>query len=335
MAVDLSQSVPDDIEDRFKLVLEMATESDVLSVAMKAELKAMLDPVNLAMIVGVLVVWAGSHAFGVGLIFDVIMLGASIFMVGWSAWEAAQQIAEFLEKTVRAKTMHDLKIASTLLATAIAILSVKMFARIISKGASGATSGGRSRKSSVHAKVEEPPPKRNTGKSSSSSSKQPASAQGDGPDSKKKNGAPAEKKSPPDVILARQKTAKDFFTKNMGLKDHEANDLMKGIDFDKPVELVKVPPPDTMSQYVRKSHGKPGNWFNPDPKQTPDMLGLNGDPSIRELKTFKTPEGFALKSTASPIVDNWTDGSKAVSTSGGGFQMTVSDEMKNAFQEVH
>ncbi len=109
---------------------------------------------------------------------------------------------------------------------------------------------------------------------------------------------------------------------------------MKGIDFSKPVEIVNVPPPKTMTQYVRKSWGQPGNWFNPDPSQTPDMLGLNGDPAIRELKEFATPVGKALKSCAAPIVDDWTDKTKALATKGGGIQMTVTDAMKNAFKAV-
>ena len=155
------------------------------------------------------------------------------------------------------------------------------------------------------------------------------------------SGAPAASSSAPssspvseEVIAERTKTAMDFFQNEMGLNREESLQLLKGLDLSQPVEVVSVPPPPTMSQFVRKSWGKPGNRFNPDPNQTADMLGLNGDPSIRDVKTFKTPVAKALKSTAAPIVDNWTDKTKSVSTKGGGIQMTVSNQTRDAFVEV-
>jgi hypothetical protein len=130
---------------------------------------------------------------------------------------------------------------------------------------------------------------------------------------------------------SREAVAMEYFTKEMGLPENDARKLLNGIDLDKAVEIVDVPPPDEMVQLVRKSHGNPGNWFNPDPAQSADMVGLNGDPAIRELKTFKTPAGKALKSTAAPVIDNWTSKADAVFTKGGGVQMTVTDAMREAF----
>lgn len=143
--------------------------------------------------------------------------------------------------------------------------------------------------------------------------------------------SPAALKAAQDIVEERKKVAMDFFMIEMGSNEAQALALLNGVDLSKPVEVVDIPPPETMSQFVRKSWGKPGNWFNPDPNQTADMLGLNGDPAIREVKTFKTPVAKALKSRSAPITDDWTDPANKVVTKGGGIQMTVSNGTRDAF----
>jgi len=95
----------------------------------------------------------------------------------------------------------------------------------------------------------------------------------------------------------------------------------------KPVQVVKFPPPDTMTQHV-KSHGNPGNWFDPLGNQTPDTLGINGQ--TRKLKEFKMPQGDGLLSQARPIVDNWKVKGTSVQTSGGGYQVLVNDAIRKS-----
>ena len=82
-----------------------------------------------------------------------------------------------------------------------------------------------------------------------------------------------------------------------------------------------------MTQYV-KSHGFPGNWFDPTGEQSPDALGLSGEGRI--LKSFKMPKSKGLLSHSKPIVDNWTNPSNPVSTAGGGKQLFVNDGTKAA-----
>jgi hypothetical protein len=131
---------------------------------------------------------------------------------------------------------------------------------------------------------------------------------------------------------AREKVAKHWFESNkMGEYDYDT--ARKGIDFSKPVVERRYPPPSQLHQYVRKSHGQPGNWFDPKGGQTGDQLGLNTDPAHRHPRTFNVPPGgqrTALESTAAPITDDWTDRTTPVATRGGGTQWTVPHDDKSA-----
>jgi len=138
--------------------------------------------------------------------------------------------------------------------------------------------------------------------------------------------------SSPEQKAAREKVVREFYKDKPGLGDARASQDLKGIDLEKPVEVVDIPPPAKMSQYVRKTSGKPGNFFDPVGNQTGDQLGLNDDPKIREAKSFVTPKGKALRSIAAPIVDNWTDPRNVVNTKGGGTQMVVDSATRDLFK---
>jgi hypothetical protein len=136
----------------------------------------------------------------------------------------------------------------------------------------------------------------------------------------------------PDQIAAREKVVQDFYNGKPGLGPDRASQDLKGIDLNKSVQVVDIPPPPQMSQYVRKTSGKPGNFFDPLGNQTGDQLGLNDDPNIRVQKAFATPKGKALRSTAAPIVDNWTDPKNPINTKGGGTQMVVDSVTRDLFK---
>ena len=140
--------------------------------------------------------------------------------------------------------------------------------------------------------------------------------------------------STPQQITAREKVARNYLENN-GFTEGQilsaigsSNGLIKGgIDMAKSVKIVQFPPPDTMTQYV-KSHGNPGNWFDPLGNQTPDSLGING--ATRQSKEFQMPKGNGLLSYSKPIVDNWTVKDKPVQTRGGGVQLLVNDVVKKS-----
>jgi hypothetical protein len=127
--------------------------------------------------------------------------------------------------------------------------------------------------------------------------------------------------------------ARDFYRNREGLGEERAGQAIKGIDLDKPVEVVTFPPPPTMQQYVRKGKD-PGNWFDPVGGQSGDSLGLNADPMIRERKAFVTPKGQGLISTAAPIIDDWTDKAHPINRRGGGRQIVVDKPTLKLFREL-
>ena len=51
--------------------------------------EGMIQPQSLAIIAGTLVVWAGSHFFGVGEIVDIILLAVGVVALGFSIFEGA------------------------------------------------------------------------------------------------------------------------------------------------------------------------------------------------------------------------------------------------------
>lgn len=129
-------------------------------------------------------------------------------------------------------------------------------------------------------------------------------------------------------------TAARFFIEEMGLSDNEIRKLLAGIDLTEPVEIVDVPPPDTMVQFVRIGpNPKLGDFFAAGQSRTGDEIGLNIDPAKRQPVTVKIPPGKMLKSKAAPIVDDWTDrGVTEVITRGGGEQYVSSKDVKTAMQ---
>lgn len=88
----------------------------------RKEIADLFSPANIAITAGILVVWAGSHALGVGFVVDGVLLGVGIAFAGWSAFEAFEYIARFFSTLNDAKTDADLKFAAQLMAAAIAIL---------------------------------------------------------------------------------------------------------------------------------------------------------------------------------------------------------------------
>jgi hypothetical protein len=147
------------------------------------------------------------------------------------------------------------------------------------------------------------------------------------------------KGSSPRHIAARQTVARDYLENNGFTKDqiHDAlgaSDGSKdgGIDLTQPVEVISFPPPESMTQHV-KSHGYPGNWFDPSSNQSPDSLGISGDG--RTVKPFKVVEGTGLKSVAKPVNDNWTTPGVDVPCRGGGTQLLVNDNTKSRIIEIN
>lgn len=138
----------------------------------------------------------------------------------------------------------------------------------------------------------------------------------------------------PEHRAARETVAKDFYINRTSLGPKRFADEINGVDLNQPVEVVSFPPPPAVQQYVRKGARGPGNFFDPIGGQSADSLGLNGNPSIRESKTFAVTKGQGLQSIAAPIDDSWTDPSSPMTTGGGGKQLVVDNATRDSFRVV-
>jgi len=83
------------------------------------QVNMLLSPENLAILVGTLIVWAGSHFYGVGEIADVILLSIGAFAIGWSVVDVANMLYEFAVSSVNAQSEQDLDRAARAFAGAV------------------------------------------------------------------------------------------------------------------------------------------------------------------------------------------------------------------------
>jgi hypothetical protein len=118
-----------------KLLGAMRRTIPKLPSEMREQFAALLSPENIAITAGVLVVWAGSHFFGVGEAVDVVLLGVGVVLLGRQAWQVGRDIGAFLARAVRAQTEEDLDQAAEHLARAVALIGVTAFVALITRAA--------------------------------------------------------------------------------------------------------------------------------------------------------------------------------------------------------
>ena len=142
----------------------------------------------------------------------------------------------------------------------------------------------------------------------------------------------------PQPVVDRVVIAGEFLEKTARMSEADACSCLTGIDFSKPVQVVRLPD----SVYVQYEQQHRGVWFT-DTGLTPDLVGLADGRRVRKLFT---PLGIvhALQSTARSIKDTWTAdrlfqslspsarGKLGQMTRGGGTQYVVHD--KFAMKEV-
>jgi len=118
---------------RFRYVLERARR--YMSPAMAEEFDKLISPAAIGTVVGVLVVWAASHAFGVGEVVDVILIVVGYALAGWAIFDAVGHIVDFITLTTGAKNPEDLDRAARALADAAAAVGVGVLIAILTRGA--------------------------------------------------------------------------------------------------------------------------------------------------------------------------------------------------------
>lgn len=104
-----------------KLQVSMTKAAALLPANVGQHLLALITPQALATMAGIVVIWAGSHFFGIGEIADVILLIVGWVAVGGVAAEAGKKLYDFAIKTHSARTEADLDAAAHDLADAITL----------------------------------------------------------------------------------------------------------------------------------------------------------------------------------------------------------------------
>ena len=130
------------------------------------------------------------------------------------------------------------------------------------------------------------------------------------------------------TIATRRATAQDFYAKQ-NWPQSRIDAHMKGIDFNQPVEVVPIEAGTSMSQWQTPG-GSKGDYFASD-AETPGSLGISTvgyDPNVgavskvRSSYTSDAPTS-ALKTTAAPMNDNWSNPYAIAQTNGGGTQYFI------------
>jgi hypothetical protein len=91
---------------------------------LKSFAQALAEPKALAIMVATLLVWAGSHAFGIGEVVDLILLSIGVLFAGFSIFSGAGELVEFVETALDASTYADLDEAGQHFARAVVLLGV-------------------------------------------------------------------------------------------------------------------------------------------------------------------------------------------------------------------
>lgn len=96
--------------------------------------ESLLRPETLAIVTGTLVVWAGSHFFGIGEIVDVILLGVGIFSLGFAVFEGAEALYNFTATAINASSDAELEKGAKYFSQAVAVLGIATIQAILLRG---------------------------------------------------------------------------------------------------------------------------------------------------------------------------------------------------------
>jgi hypothetical protein len=100
----------------------------------QASVRALLHPHSLAIVAGTLAVWAGSHAFGVGEMVDIILLGIGVTTLGFVVFEGAAELYSFVVGAQQARSEADLEKAAQHFARAVMLLGISTLQAILLRG---------------------------------------------------------------------------------------------------------------------------------------------------------------------------------------------------------
>lgn len=121
--------VPSDVTGRICEAMERSIP--LLPGEVGSQISAMLSPQSILIVVSTLVLWAGSHFFGVGEIVDVILLVIGFAFLGAGVWTGAQQLYDFATSAIHAHSDADLDRAAHHFASAVSILGITVVTALL------------------------------------------------------------------------------------------------------------------------------------------------------------------------------------------------------------
>ena len=87
--------------------------------------EGMIRPETIGIITATLVLWAGSHFFGVGEIVDLVLLGVGVVALGFAVFEGAGELLEFARTAPNAYSDIELDEDGRHLARAVTLLGIR------------------------------------------------------------------------------------------------------------------------------------------------------------------------------------------------------------------
>ncbi|MCD0505062.1 hypothetical protein [Bordetella petrii] len=121
------------LADRFSYVLGQSP--NYMPEALGTELRNTLNERTLAMVVGVLVVWAGSHAVGVGFVADAALLAIGFTLAGWAIFDGIKYLIRFFNLTMSASSVRELDQAAEQFAGGVIAIGVGALIALLTRGA--------------------------------------------------------------------------------------------------------------------------------------------------------------------------------------------------------
>jgi hypothetical protein len=119
--------------------------------ALQAQLSELITPQALAVAGGFFVAWLVSHAVGIGFVVDAILLGVGALAIGLAVFSGVDELIQFGNVAIAARSNQDMDRAATHFATAVSILGVQAIIALFLRRAPQTFRGGR-----IH--VGPPPP---------------------------------------------------------------------------------------------------------------------------------------------------------------------------------
>jgi hypothetical protein len=114
-----------------KVVEAIQRSMPLLPAEARYQVQALLSPEAIATMLATLLVWAGSHFFGVGEFIDIILLVAGFAILGRSAVEGGEALYNFAKISINARNDAELDKAAHYFARAVNILGIAIISALL------------------------------------------------------------------------------------------------------------------------------------------------------------------------------------------------------------